>query len=210
MVISSPDLRCPPELAEHEAGEGVVVLDLEVLAELLVEVVDRERAVHPDRRSSTRWTESSGMSNSSSISPTISSSRSSRVTIPCVEPNSSTTIAMCWFVRRNSVEQRARSLVSGTKYAGRRMSSISTVLDAVRVQRREEIANVQDPDDVVEAPAECGVARVRGVDDRRERLLRRQLDRYADNLGPGHHHVVDLLLGEVEDLVDHLLLRRPR
>src|SRR5205809_5916951 len=41
-------LRGAAKLPEDEAGHGVVVLDRQVDAELLVEVVDRERAVDPD------------------------------------------------------------------------------------------------------------------------------------------------------------------
>ena len=39
-----------------------------------------------------------------------------------------------------------------------------------------------------------------------ERLLGRHLDRDADHLGPRHHHVRGLLVGEVEHLVEHLAL----
>ena len=51
------------------------------------------------------------------------------------------------------------------------------------------------------------VARVGRVDHRRERLGRRKLDGEGHDLGPRDHHVVGLLVGEVEDLVEHLLLR---
>ena len=51
-----------------------------------------------------------------------------------------------------------------------------------------------------------GIARVRRVEDGGERLLRRHLDREADNLRARHHHVRRLLVGEVEDLVEHLPL----
>src|SRR5215211_5203594 len=44
-----PLLRRPPDLAEHEAGDGVVVLGGQVGPELLVEVVDREGAPDEDR-----------------------------------------------------------------------------------------------------------------------------------------------------------------
>ena len=45
-----PDLGRAPELPEDVAGDGVVVLVVDRRAELLVEVVDRERAVDADRR----------------------------------------------------------------------------------------------------------------------------------------------------------------
>jgi hypothetical protein len=45
---------------------------------------------------------------------------------PSVAPYSSTTIAMWFFVRRKSARSAARSFVSGTTNAGRRISSITT------------------------------------------------------------------------------------
>jgi hypothetical protein len=81
------------------------------------------------------------------------------------------------------------------------------VLDSPVVERAEEVADVEDADDVVQRVAVHGVARVGRVDHRRERLLGRKLDREGDHLGPRHHHVVGFLVGEVEDLVEHLLLR---
>ena len=39
-----------------------------------------------------------------------------------------------------------------------------------------------------------------------ETLLRREVDRERDHLGPRHHDVGDFLVREVEDLVEHLLL----
>ena len=50
------------------------------------------------------------------------------------------------------------------------------------------------------------VARVRRVEHRLEAFLRREVDRERDHLGPRPHHVGCLLVGEVEDLVEHLLL----
>ena len=91
-------------------------------------------------------------------------------------------------------------------YAGRTISSSCTVGEAPVVHGGEEVAHVQDADDVVERLAVHRVARVRRVEHRRERLLRRQLDRDRDDLGPRHHHVGGVLVAEDEDLVDHLLL----
>jgi len=62
---------------------------------------------------------SSSVSNSSSISPTICSITSSKVTRPAVRPNSSTTMAMWLRVARNSRSSACRSLFSGTKSGGR-------------------------------------------------------------------------------------------
>src|SRR5205085_1254014 len=75
--------------------------------------------------SSTRSTDSSGRSNSSSISPTISSRRSSSVTMPAIVPYSSTTTDMWKFSRRKSASSEARSFVSGTMYAGLSSDSMS-------------------------------------------------------------------------------------
>ena len=79
--------------------------------------------------------------------------------------------------------------------------------DSEVVHRREEIAHVQDADDLVERVPVHGVARVRRVDDGRERLLRRHVGGDRHDVRPGHDHCGDLLRREVEDLVEHLLLR---
>ena len=127
--------------------------------------------------------------------------------MPWTAPYSSTTSAMCWFWRLNSAEERRRG-PSSRDDVGRPDDLLDDdVLDAPVVEGAEEVADVEDPDDVVERAAVDRVARVRGVDDGRERLLRRQLDGQRDDLGPRDHHVVRLLVGEVEDLVEHLLLR---
>jgi hypothetical protein len=80
------------------------------------------------------------------------------------------------------------------------------VLDAPVVERREEVAHVEDADDVVERVAVDGIPGIGGVDHSCERLLRRQLDREGHHLGPRDHDLVDLRVREVEHLVDHLLL----
>ena len=74
------------------------------------------------------------------------------------------------------------------------------------MDRAEQVADVEDADDVVERLAIDGVARVRRVEDDRERLLRRHLDRDRDDVGLRHHHVGDVLVPEDEDLVDQLPL----
>ena len=82
------------------------------------------------------------------------------------------------------------------------------VRDSAVVQGREEVAHVQDPGDLVERLAVDRVAGVGRLEQRRERLLRRHRDRDRDDLRPRHHHLVDFLVREVEDLVEHLLLGR--
>jgi hypothetical protein len=63
---------------------------------------------------------------SSWISPTISSSTSSRVTMPLVPPNSSTTMARWTWRRCISFSRREIFICSGTKNAGRRCPSRPT------------------------------------------------------------------------------------
>ena len=126
--------------------------------------------------------------------------------MPAVPPYSSTTIAKWLFVFRNSCSSDARSFVSGTMYARADDLLELHVGEPAVVHGGEEVAHVQDADDVVERLAVDRVARVRRVEHRRERLLRRHLDRDRGDLGPRHHHVRRVLVAEDEDLVDHLLL----
>ena len=106
--------RGTPDQVEHVTGDGVVVLVLERRPEFLVEVVDRERAVDPDRRL---------------VDPFDRLVRKVELVLDLADdlldqvfqrddalggPYSSTTIDMCWFVRRNSARSAARSFVSGT------------------------------------------------------------------------------------------------
>ena len=65
---------------------------------------------------------------------------------------------------------------------------------------------MQDPDDLVERLPVDRVARVRRLEHGAQRLLGRHLDRDPDDVGSRHHHVRRLLVGEVEDLVEHLAL----
>ena len=74
------------------------------------------------------------------------------------------------------------------------------------VDRGEEVADVEDAQHVVERAAVDGVARERRVDDGSKRFLRRHLRGDRNDVGPRHHHLGHLLRGEVEDLVEHLLL----
>ena len=128
------------------------------------------------------------------------------MTIPSIVPYSSITIAMCCFVRLNSVRSATRPFVSGTIVAGRSSSATLTRGDPALVHRGDQVADVEDADDLVERVAVDGVARVGRVEHEPQRLLRRELDRERDHVGPRDHHVGDVLVGEVEHLVDHLLL----
>ena len=75
------------------------------------------RASSMNSFSPTRSTPGSSTSNSSVISPTISSSRSSIVTRPDTPPYSSTTMAMWRWVSWNSVSSSSSVLYSGMKSA---------------------------------------------------------------------------------------------
>jgi hypothetical protein len=72
--------------------------------------------------------------------------------------------------------------------------------------RREQVAHVQDPEDLIERRAVGGVPRVRRVDDGCEALLRRQVDGDGHDLRPWDHHVVHLLVRELEGAVEHFVL----
>ncbi len=78
--------------------------------------------------------------------------------------------------------------------------------DAEVVDRAEQIAHVEDAHDVVERLAIHGVPGVRRVDDCAQRFLGRHVHGDRNHVGTRHHHRRDLLRGEVEDLVEHLLL----
>ena len=80
------------------------------------------------------------------------------------------------------------------------------VVDPPVVEGLEEVAHVQDADDLVDGVTVGRVARVGRVDDGVQALLGREVDRDHHDLGLGDHDVVGLLVGEVEDLVDQLLL----
>ena len=158
--------------------------------------------------SSTRSTDSSGRSYSSSISPTISSSRSSSVTMP---RNRAVLVDHDRHVLVRPAElgqQRREVLRLGDDVGGPQDRADVDLGEAAVVHGGEQVAHVQHAGDVVERLAEDRVARVRRVDHGGQTLVGRQVDRERHHLRPRHHHLADLLVGEVEDLVEHLLLRR--
>ena len=126
--------------------------------------------------------------------------------MPSIVPYSSITIAMCCFVRLNSASSARRSFVSGTIVAGRRSSSRSTAAmprsciaatgRARGGRRRCRRASRGRPGSACTASRAPPAAPPRAA--ARSRARRTS--------GRGDHHVGDLLVGEVEDLVDHLLL----
>ena len=113
---------------------------------------------------------------------------------------------MCWFVPAELGQQRGKVLRLGNDVRGPQQLLELDARDPALVHRLEEVAHVEDADDLVERAAVDGVARVRRFDHGLQRLLGRQVDGERDHLGPRHHHVGDFLVGEVEDLVEHLLL----
>ena len=117
---TSPDRRHAAEARQEVAADGLEALALR----------SRRRAARRASRcrpcpdtTNRPWPSSTigsvSTSYSSRISPTISSSRSSRVTRPAVPPYSSTTMAICHCWRWNSRSRSDTRLVSGTTYAGR-------------------------------------------------------------------------------------------
>ena len=112
---------------------------------------------------------------------------------------------MCCFSRGSR-----RGARRGPSSPGRRTSAGDRLeldrRDAAVVNRAEEVANVEDPEDLVERSSIHGITRERRVDDRAQRLLGRHVGGDPDDVRARHHHGGDLLRREVEDLVEHLLL----
>jgi hypothetical protein len=75
------------------------------------------------------------------------------------------------------------------------------------VRRREQVASMHDAHQPVERAAAERVARMRHLDDAIERRLGRQVRLEPADVGPGHHDVARLPAGELEDVVQDLLLR---
>ncbi len=145
------------------------------------------------------------MSYSSRIGPTISSMRSSKVTIPAVPPCSSTTIAMCTFRSFISRSSSPTCLASGVKYGSRaiaRQRALIVAVDAVA----QQVLRVDDADDVVDVLLVDRDARVSVLDDDadhvgdRIRCSRRRRRRRAAPSPRAR------LVGHLEDAVDHLPL----
>ena len=85
--------------------------------------------------------------------------------MPSIAPYSSMTIAMCWFVAPELGEQRGEVLRLGNHVRrAQRAPRRSTFAMPAVVQRREQVADVQDADDLVERLAVDRVARVRRVE----------------------------------------------
>ena len=191
---------------EDEAAERVVVLDRQRDAELLVEVVDRERAVD---------------AHAAVLEPLDRLVRQVELVLDLADDLLEQVLERDDPLELAVLVDHDRHVLVRAAELGQQRGQVLRLRDDVRRpqqlleldagdaavdERREEVAHVQDADDLVERVAVDRVARVRRLDHRRQRLLGRQVDRERDHLGPRHHHGRDLLVGEVEDLVEHLLL----
>ncbi len=203
---SSPTSGSPSERAEDEPGQRVVVLLVELGAERLVEVVDRVRAVDADALLVESLDRRVGQVE-------LVLDLADDLLEQVLEGDDPVHDAVLVDDDRHVLllapeigEERGEVLGLGDDEGrpGDRLEAHRR--DPEVVHRREEIAHVQDADDLVERVPVHGVARVRRVDDGRERLLRRHVGRDRHDIGPWHDHRGDLLRREVEDLVEHLLL----
>ena len=86
----------------------------------------------------------------SPYSPTISSSRSSRVTRPAVPPNSSNTMAIWVRRERNWCSRSLTEIVSGTNRALAGQVSGRHAIGFAIGQEGQDVAHVQDADHVVQ------------------------------------------------------------
>ena len=201
-----PDLRRAPELAEDEPGHRVEVLLPELRFELLVEVVDRVGAVDAD---------------AVLVDPLDGGIREVELVLDVAddlfeqvfESDDSLHVAVL-------VDHDRHVLLLATEVGEERREILRLRHDERRthdgleldgreaevVHRAEEIAHVEDADDVVERAAIDGVAGEGRVDDCTKSLVGWDVDGDPDDLGTRNHHRGDLLRGEVEDLVEHLLL----
>ena len=152
-----------------EAAEGLVAGVLgEVEAHLAVEFVDVDAGVDLGGLCSSMRLNVVGSAGSCSslISPTSSSRRSSIVTRPAVPPYSSSDDRDVHLLHAEIAEQVAEGLGLGDEHAGRMADSISNCSGAAHVL--EQVAGVEDADDVVERAVVDGDA---GVAALLERLL---------------------------------------
>ena len=177
-------------------------------ADRLVEVVDRHRARDRDRaRRRSSSSSRPGRSYSSSISPTISSRTSSIVTMPggaavLVDDDGELLARLAQLAQERAEVlglRHHRAPAAPARRRGRRLA----------VRRRDEVADVHDADEAVERSARrpgsgCAAS---SSDLRRAPSPRRQAGVEPGDVGRRDHHVARLAVGEVEDVVQQLLLR---
>ena len=200
------DLRRTSELAEHEPGHRVEVLLLERRVELLVEVVDRVRAVDANVRVVDALDRRVGQVElvldvaDDLLEQVLERDDPLHVAVLVDDDREVLLLAA-------EVGEEGREVLRLRDDVGRPDDRLELDgRDPEIVDRAEEVADVEDPDDVVERAAVDRVAREGRVDDGPKRFLGRHVRGDPDHLGPRDHHRRDLLRGEVEDLVQHLLL----
>ena len=122
------------------------------------------------------------------------------MTMPAVPPYSSATIARWMPSRRMSVSAARIGRVHGSIRMSRASSPTRT--DRPAMLGVEQVAHVHEADDVVGGAADHRVARVR----LRQRLPRRLVDRRRGveevDLGARHHHLADLPVAGLEDVLE--------
>ena len=112
-----------------------------------------------------------------------------------------------WTLRRWNSWSRSSTLIdSGTKTGVRRIARSARPLADARLQERQQVLGVEDPDDLVDRVLVDRDPAVALLDDDVDRLLHRRVDGEGDHRDPRHHHLVDALVAELDDRVDHLLL----
>ena len=139
-------------------------------------------------------------SNSSSISPTISSSTSSIVSRPAVWPNSSMTMAMWLRLVRKS---RSRSFSALRLGHEERRAQQRAQVQVGRALQLQQVLGHQDADDVVALLLEHRKARVAGADDDVEHLVVRRVDVEQVHVAARDHHVAGGHVGHPDDALEH-------
>ena len=203
---SSPGSGRAAEQAEDVAAHRVVVLDRQRRLELLVEVVDREGAVDADPLL---------------VEPLDRLVRQVELVLDLADDLLEHVLERDDPLHVAVLVDDDRHVLVRAAELGQERRDVLRLRDDVRgpqdlldldvghaalVHRVQEIAQVEDADDVLGRLPVDRVARVRRLQHRPQALLGRQVGGQRDDLGPRHHHVLGLLVGEVEDLVEHLLL----
>jgi hypothetical protein len=191
-------------VAEDVARDRVEVLAVDLRTELLVEVVDRERPVDSNRRlvhmldGLVRKIELV-LDIADDLLEQILQRHDSRGRAVLVDDDGHV-------LARAAELGEQRPQVFRLRYDVRRAHEILERDGPVRlaVDRCDDVPHVDDAHDVVQRVAVDRIPGVRRLEHRRHRLLRHELERYADDVRARDHDVRDLLLGEVEDLVEHL------
>ena len=206
-------------MGEEESGEGFDAgLAGEGPVELRAEVAEGGAAVERHDAGGAEERMVRAMSNSSSSSPTICSRTSSAVTMPTVEPNSSTTTAM-WRRRSwNSCRSSTASLVSGTtgisRMTWRRVRPElplppSAEGDAAEVHEAGDVLGVDDADDVLGAVGGIvdGDAGVLLFDDAGAGVFDGHVGGEGEDFAAGGHDLADGDVVELDGAVDDLFLK---